>query len=172
MSSVLSKLYEEWKGLIAPAVGDWQAFRTIVEEESESRFGRSKSLGANQLKEAYAALVQAFSDAGEPPPDYATMAHFFAQYRPVAVYGMLMRWHVEDMRDSVGVTAFRKGDVYETSYGTARVTQTGEEGRWAMLRIDKPSKSAADMGYKRGDIFQAHLDDQTEPSPRTWAKIG
>ena len=64
---------------------------------------------------------------------------------------------------------WKRGERYNTSYGVAKIVKTN--GKWALFRIEKVEPKAAQMGYRNGNTFKAHVDDETSPSPRTWQPV-
>lgn len=65
---------------------------------------------------------------------------------------------------------YKVGQLWETSYGVAKVKSVNAAGT-ATLIIIKTSPQADKVGWKKGETFMAHPDDQTSPSPRTWKLI-
>ncbi len=83
MPSKLGNLYREFQARCAAKVSE-RDFNSIVIEEAGGT-------DARKLDQAYEGLLEAFDDS-EEEPDAAGLAHLVAVYRPIAIFGMAMRW--------------------------------------------------------------------------------
>lgn len=90
-STVEGKAYEEFQNLVAPVHVDRRDFNAILSEEAGG-------WDAGKLKRAYAGLLESYKTAGPAPADWGELGHLVAGYRPIAIYGMAMRWQKDDAR--------------------------------------------------------------------------
>jgi hypothetical protein len=69
------------------------------------------------------------------------------------------------------MSKWKKGERYAAAYGVATVVRVWDDGKGAEFRIEILDREAARLGWRQGDKFIAHQDDQVIPSPKTWKHV-